>query len=70
MTYLYRQSSTMSYETCHQAAIDNGYTFFGLQDGEECWASNSDFSVISQHGPSSNCNMTCPGDSSEPCGGW
>jgi len=55
-------SQSYTYETCQQAAQQQGAQYFGLQDSyygnnAQCGLSN-DFAQLSEYGPASNCNET------------
>src|SRR5262249_6136593 len=42
-----------------------GFAYAGVQYSSECWCGNS----YGRYGTSTNCNMTCSGDSTQICGG-
>jgi hypothetical protein len=52
--------------TC--SAKCEGWNYFGLQDGQDCFCSNSSTAYASQ-GPSYQCNIPCTGNVSVVCGG-
>jgi len=45
---------TMTIEACHEASVANGYTYFGVQAGGQCFCGNS-LSEATQYGTASNC---------------
>eukprot|EP00775_Hariotina_reticulata_P011532 gene11532-11675_t len=55
--------------SCTKAAQDQGYRYFGLQNGEACFGGN-DWASVTKYGPRSNCNVSCNGNISEICGGY
>eukprot|EP00941_MAST-03F_sp_MAST-3F-sp1_P003154 g3154.t1 len=44
-----------------------GADYFGVQHGKACWCNIGD--SYDDYGTSSKCNVNCPGDSSQTCGG-
>lgn len=64
------QSTTL--ESCTETCTDLGYGFIGLtgntQDGASCYCGNTP-NPQAVKAPSSQCNLPCPGNSSEICGG-
>jgi hypothetical protein len=64
------QSTTL--ESCTDTCTDLGYGFIGLtgntQDGASCYCGNTP-NPQAVKAPSSQCNLPCPGNSSEICGG-
>jgi len=56
-------SSTMTIENC--AYLCSGYTYFGVQNGNQCFCGNS----YGTYGTSTGCNTACAGNSGENCGG-
>ncbi|CAH1796584.1 unnamed protein product [Owenia fusiformis] len=50
---------------CINHCFRNGYIFGGIQNGKRCFCGNS----YGKHGPSSDCNILCPGDPEQNCGG-
>lgn len=69
---LYKSATGNSIEKCQAAAIQAHWTFFGLEYGEECWAGNGGVPFPTQDYiiPTSLCNMPCPGNAAEKCGGF
>ena len=57
----------MSISKCFVAALQSGYKYFGLQNGNECWA-GSDYAAAIRNGWSFNCNNRCSGNPDEVCG--
>ena len=45
-------------ESCLHASVGFNYSYFSLQYGGECWASNDYYNVI-KYGPSNQCTMDC-----------
>lgn len=60
-------ANVASLSACQQAASSAGYSYFGLEDGNQCWAGNN-IQIATSLGPSSSCNMPCS-DGSDMCGG-
>lgn len=56
---------SMSLEFCSYYC--EGYTYFGVEYGRECYCGNS-FNAGSVIAPASDCNMLCSGNDSEFCG--
>ncbi|CAH1801778.1 unnamed protein product [Owenia fusiformis] len=54
-------------EFCESLCRPQGFQYIGLQNGQDCWCSNS----YGNHGevPDSDCNTACPGDPNTMCGG-
>eukprot|EP00903_Cladosiphon_okamuranus_P018095 g16653.t1 len=68
LSSMYSNAETMSPELC--AKYCEGEDFFGVQYGVECWCSgekDADDDLF-RHGMG-NCDMRCPGNSNENCGG-
>jgi len=57
--------STMTVQSCE--AFCNGYTYFGVEYGQECYCGNS-FGNGSVPAPNTDCNMVCAGNGGEYCG--
>ena len=59
---------SMTRSKCIAACLSSGFSFAGVQVGHECWCGHvappADVIV-----PLSECNLDCPGDSTEKCGG-
>jgi len=60
------RSATTRRETCRQWCA--GYTYFGLQDGKECWCGNGGFDKYGRLGDE-QCATPCAGNSQSMCGG-
>eukprot|EP00752_Nemacystus_decipiens_P010979 g9756.t1 len=61
------RNNQMTPEMC--ANYCEGEEFFGTQYGVECWCSGEkDIDELSRHG-TGTCDMKCPGDSKQSCGG-
>jgi len=58
-------SPALTVESCNQLAIINHFTFFAVQNGNGCFLGNS----YGRFGPAGNCNVPCPGNPTEICGG-
>ncbi|CAM9272287.1 unnamed protein product [Scytosiphon promiscuus] len=63
----YTDSEGMTIEACALYCKEDGKKYSGTQYGEECWCSNS--SSFDKHGSSTKCDIACPGDDNEYCGG-
>ncbi|KAF8341317.1 uncharacterized protein EI90DRAFT_1719489 [Cantharellus anzutake] len=67
-------STSVSYNTpgwCINTCASQGYTYGGVEFGQECYCSNS-ITTTSTTGvatSASDCSMPCSGDSSQKCGG-
>ncbi|CAK5265078.1 unnamed protein product [Mycena citricolor] len=61
-------SSSLTQETCISSCDSLGYTYAGMQFGQECWCGNSLANGQGGLTSSSECNMPCKGDASETCG--
>ena len=58
------QATIMTVELCQTTCFAAGYKFAGV--GQDCFCDNE----IANNGPASDgCNMTCPGNAAEICGG-
>ncbi|KAJ3064999.1 hypothetical protein HDU98_011599, partial [Podochytrium sp. JEL0797] len=66
MKNLLATDDNMTVEKCAEMAKADGYALFGLEWGTECWADNR-----FEHFPtaSNSCDVACPGNSEEKCGG-
>lgn len=53
---------------CRQAAGVVNYRYFGLRNGNQCWATNN-FTVAVSGGIASTCTTACLGNSNQKCGG-
>jgi len=54
-------NSLMCYKSCNK----EGYKYFGLQNGKECFCGNK----FGKYGKAKNCNMKCSGNKKKNCGG-
>lgn len=52
--------------SCQAIRAGAGYTYAGVEDGQECWCGRS---ATLTHGTSSGCTMACNGNSALTCGG-
>ncbi|WWC65393.1 uncharacterized protein I303_108011 [Kwoniella dejecticola CBS 10117] len=57
----------MSVEICKQSCIELGYTYAGVENGNQCRCGNN-VPTTTQYVASTNCNKVCSGNSSETCG--
>ncbi|CAM9525734.1 unnamed protein product [Discosporangium mesarthrocarpum] len=57
-----------SVETCHQHCSFSGFSIFALQYGYRCQCSY-DEPLEEDRADDNECNIVCPGDSSQTCGG-
>lgn len=53
---------------CQTQCQQLGYLYAGTEYGGECYCSNS-VNSIAKSEPDTDCNMACPADPSQPCGG-
>jgi hypothetical protein len=60
-------SSGLTWKACYDKAVAQGYTYFALQAGYQCFVGNDYFRAISL-GPSTSCNTACTGDGAPNCG--
>ena len=65
--YAYANGSDNTPERCASTCKAEGYLYFGLQDGVECFCGNT--LAHQQRKAESDCNSKCPGDKSINCGG-
>jgi hypothetical protein len=61
--FIERPNMTVGMCTAHCAR--SGYTYAGIQDGEQCFCGNS----YGRYSASNACNLGCNGNPSERCGG-
>ncbi|KAF8307707.1 hypothetical protein DL93DRAFT_1994463 [Clavulina sp. PMI_390] len=63
-------TSTNTPANCESTCLNQGFTYAGVEYGQECYCGNS--IVVSSGGgsvaSSSDCNMACSGDSTQTCG--
>lgn len=59
-------SNTMTISSCTADCAKQGYTYAGVQAGQECWCSNNPKLVSA---PASECQTPCKGDTWAFCGG-
>ena len=57
----------MDISTCQKYCFKKNYTYAGVEYGKECYCGNNINPSVSK--PSSECNVSCEGDSSQMCGG-
>ncbi|WVQ85464.1 hypothetical protein IAT38_007629 [Cryptococcus sp. DSM 104549] len=60
-------ASGMTVDTCLSTCEDEGYTYAGLEFGNECYCADSVASSVTYD--ESRCDVACDGDSTETCGG-
>ncbi|KAJ2957735.1 hypothetical protein NQZ79_g6583 [Umbelopsis isabellina] len=58
-------STGMTVEGCESECASAGYTYAGVEYGNECWCGNT---MPPTSAPSTDCNMACKGNSAEMCG--
>ena len=59
--------SDMTIDSCLELCEDQGYSFAGVEFGDECYCGNSIPGNVTYSDDA--CNVVCSGDSSETCGG-
>lgn len=70
LTNLYTSfKETNSPKKCIQMCLQSGYLYAGVEYGYECFCGNKEPSVDSKL-PDSSCNMKCPSEPKNACGGW
>lgn len=57
--------STTTVEACQAACQAQGFSYAGVEFGNECWCGNE----LSSRPATDGCNMPCSGNSQEICGG-
>ncbi|WIA42270.1 hypothetical protein OEZ86_008286 [Tetradesmus obliquus] len=65
--WLWSSRAAMSVELCAHIAAAEAWPVFGLQYGMECWG-GYDAQGVQVQG-AADCNMACPGNTSQSCGG-
>ena len=64
-----KKNYKMTHEICKSICFkENNYAFAGVEFGHECWCGNNEPPATKLR-PLSECNISCPGDSAEKCGG-
>ncbi|KZO99601.1 WSC-domain-containing protein [Calocera viscosa TUFC12733] len=58
----------MTVEACQSFCLGVGFTLAGMEDGNECWCSDS-LSNGATQANAGDCSTTCAGNSNELCGG-
>ena len=61
------ESDRLTIELCAAQAALNGYAYFGTEFGQECWM--GDHMDGAKPANQSSCNVNCPGNSFQTCGG-
>ncbi|KAJ3003735.1 UNVERIFIED_CONTAM: hypothetical protein HDU68_005531 [Siphonaria sp. JEL0065] len=66
LSNLLGKGSWMTVESCAKLASEKGFTLFGVEYGDECWADS-----VYEYYPSSSdkCWMSCSGNGAQTCGG-
>ena len=67
LPYLVSKADFMTIASCKASASEQGFEYFGLQDGFQCFA-GSNLTLATSQG-SGLCESLCPGASNEICGG-
>ncbi|GIL50430.1 hypothetical protein Vafri_6536, partial [Volvox africanus] len=65
---MYEQSDKMTIDHCREVALAQGYIYFGVEAGTQCFGANN-ISRAQTNGRSAYCNWRCAGDDSQVCGG-
>jgi len=55
-----------SFASCGDTCFQAGYSLAGVEYGDECYCGNA---ILYDYGSSEQCNMPCPGNPSNTCGG-
>ncbi|TDL22721.1 WSC-domain-containing protein [Rickenella mellea] len=64
---LSQSNGAMTIENCINFCASNSYVYAGVEFSKECYCGNQ--LISSTQAASTDCNMACAGDSTEPCGG-
>ncbi|KAL0943138.1 WSC domain-containing protein [Colletotrichum truncatum] len=64
----YRASGDNTIESCLKFCSDGKYKYGGVEYGGECFCSLRIYGDATQQADA-DCNMACPGDNAQPCGG-
>lgn len=63
-------SSQLTLESCKYYCVEqNGYPFWGVEWGQECWCGWRRGETTSLAASEAECDMACAGDSTQTCGG-
>jgi hypothetical protein len=65
--YSFSNSTAMTAEYCVSGCQQKGYTWAGMEYGQECWCANA-LNANSVKVADGQCNMLCPGNKREYCG--
>ncbi|GIL87750.1 hypothetical protein Vretimale_13087 [Volvox reticuliferus] len=65
---MYDMSDNMTIDLCREIALTQGYIYFGVEAGTQCFGGN-DLSRAHINGRSAYCDWRCAGDDSQICGG-
>ncbi|PPQ69508.1 hypothetical protein CVT24_001462 [Panaeolus cyanescens] len=69
LTYRFDVPGGNNAERCTALCGSKGYGLAGMEYGQECWCDNyMPFDDSTALMPNGDCNMACPGDSTEVCG--
>ena len=61
---------TITIPSCHDACVTQGYRYYALEDGLQCYCGNN-LTLATMYGSNGAvCNALCAGDSTELCGGY
>ena len=61
----YQPTAPLTHEACAAECYACNFTLAGVEDGNQCFCGHK----LAQNVPATNCNMACPGDSTQMCGG-
>lgn len=68
LTHQQADSNTNTLQTCVQTCAGLGYTIAGAEYGTQCFCDNAIYGGGVLAASQSDCNVACPGDSTEKCG--
>jgi hypothetical protein len=66
-SYSFSNSTAMTAEYCVSGCQQKGYSWAGMEYGQECWCGNA-LNANSAKVADGQCNMLCPGNKREYCG--
>eukprot|EP01059_Diplonema_ambulator_P016847 TRINITY_DN28820_c0_g1_i1.p1 TRINITY_DN28820_c0_g1~~TRINITY_DN28820_c0_g1_i1.p1 ORF type:complete len:2516 (+),score=639.61 TRINITY_DN28820_c0_g1_i1:711-7550(+) len=69
LTGFYYTDTANTVEDCNAVCHHNGYDYYGVQYGSQCFCGNVTGFMASPRTSIDKCDNTCPGNSSEICGG-
>lgn len=67
--YYVNYKASNSPKKCIRTCLQSGFLYAGVQYSSECFCGSSE-PLASAKLPDSSCNMKCPGDSKDVCGGY